>query len=70
MAKGPNLMLKIILLSVLAFGVTMLFIRKVPRLRFFVGIAKLSSGDKLVQRIMATNAFGDIQRVGKCSIKA
>ena len=48
MAKGPYLMLKIILLSVLAFGVTMLFVRKVPRLRFFVAIAKPNSGDKLV----------------------
>ena len=70
MVKGPNLMLKIILLSVLAFGVTMLFIRKVPRLRFFVDIAKPNSGDKLVQRIMATGAFGDIRRVVKCSTRA
>ena len=55
-------MLKIILLSALAIGVTMLVIRKVPRLRFYAQqlLQKSNREDNPVQRIMAIGAIVDI----------
>ena len=53
-------MIKRFLLSAMAVGITMLFIRRVSRQRFFAAITKFNIEDNPFQRIVASGAVVDI----------